>query len=217
MKCHKCKQPCYRHLDQVHNLTGFLNLDHSDVETCAYHCNGCKRTFCGSCCHPAWESLKRQKGLSGPALAKMLNQDSNALFSEDASCPVCRGKVEQVFKGLLPPPKKPATNYRFTQLRRTWDDVKVSGTLAVSLMTASACLIFLGHQWAILLILAAVACLSYCLENGSAPCPSCGRMLRNVHHTSEGDKNPGAPCKCPQCGCRSRSQDGWMVELPREA
>ncbi len=214
MKCQRCQQPCFSHPTQQQNAMTWLMRDHSDVELCAYHCKGCRKTFCGSCCHPAWEGLKRQKGVSGPALAALLNKDPNACFSEKASCPNCGGEAEPVFKGGGLPPKPPATSLRYSQLRRTWDDFKAPGMLAVLLAAGSAVLIGLGQQWGVLLLLPAVGCLSFWAENCSAACPACGHMLRNVHHTSEVAKNAGAPQKCPQCGCRSISRAGWLVELP---
>jgi hypothetical protein len=79
--------------------SAYLVIDgrsHADLESLAYHCGTCGKTYCGSCCLPRWEAMKKIKGLTGSALAKAMNDDPDACFSELPRCPQCRGSVDEV-------------------------------------------------------------------------------------------------------------------------
>ena len=62
---------------------------HGEWERWARYCTHCKKVFCGQCCFPRWQELKKKEGLDGMALAAKIDADPNARFSETASCPKC--------------------------------------------------------------------------------------------------------------------------------
>lgn len=96
MKCSRCG----RHADFLRipeqwsqHLVILGDLTHDQAEMLAYYCPDCKKCFCGHCCLPKWQELKRKEGLSGRQLAAKLEADPNAYFGESPTCPQCKRMV----------------------------------------------------------------------------------------------------------------------------
>lgn len=96
MQCSRCG----RHADFIRMperegyLVVMMGLTHADYEQMAYYCSSCGKCYCGQCCLPKWQELKRKEGLSGQALAAKLEADPDALFSEMPTCPKCKRLVD---------------------------------------------------------------------------------------------------------------------------
>jgi len=92
--CSKCDRvvPYMEHPDSKHYLV-VADWTHDTAEKFAWYCSQCKKGFCGQCALPKWQALKTKEGLTGPELARKLQSDPNALFTEDPTCPVCKSRL----------------------------------------------------------------------------------------------------------------------------
>jgi len=102
MKCTKCGREAQ--YNPPAEMPGFTVIDmrsHDEAEKWAWYCKKCKTGFCGQCAFPKWQALKAKEGLTGSELARKLNQDPGAVFSEMPTCPTCRGELSG-----KPPPGK---------------------------------------------------------------------------------------------------------------
>ncbi len=79
---------------------------HAEAELWAYACGSCKKAYCGVCAFPKWQELKRRKGMSGPELAASLDEDPEAVFGEQPTCPSCASVLDD----LEPPPAVPRSS-----------------------------------------------------------------------------------------------------------
>jgi hypothetical protein len=98
MNCARCQTAVLFHPKELFDPNHFVmdGRSHADIEPYAYTCKTCGKIYCGSCCLPKWNDLKRKHGLGGKELAAKLNADPNALFTEVPKCPECKASVEMV-------------------------------------------------------------------------------------------------------------------------
>jgi len=93
MICAKCGKATEFSKPRSYGAGGGIVMDasttHADREQWAWYCEHCDKVYCGECCYPDWQALKKKENLSGRELAAKLERTPGAAFFEIAKCPVC--------------------------------------------------------------------------------------------------------------------------------
>jgi hypothetical protein len=101
MNCIKCGKMTEFEKPRSYGSNVGIVLDasrtHADYEKYAYYCKECDKVYCGECCYPKWQELKKKECLNGRELAAKLERDPGACFWELATCSVCGREADSEY------------------------------------------------------------------------------------------------------------------------